>query len=60
MTSDLDNVYLDPNRYKPKSFLENDGYHPPPWNPHEYPERTIGWLEFQKCLKENPEAYGFR
>ena len=50
-------MYYEHDRYKPKSLAPEDGYFPPPWSPSEHPERTIGWLEFQKRLKENPEYY---
>lgn len=44
----------------PKSLDPKDGYFPPPWNPDEHPEKTIGWLEFQKALKDDPEYYCLR
>ena len=48
---------MDLNRYTPKSINPEDGYFPAPWNPNEFPERTIGWMEFQKEMKENPKYY---
>ncbi len=32
-------------------------YFPPPWNIYDYPEKTEGWIEFQKCMIEDPEYY---
>ncbi len=30
---------------------------PPPWNIYENPEKTEGWIEFQKEMKKHPEYY---
>lgn len=45
------------DRYKPKSLKEEEGYFPPPWSIKEHPEKTEGWLEFQKALKDDPKYY---
>lgn len=37
--------------------LEIDGYFPPPWDFIKYPEKTDGWLEFQKEARKHPEYY---
>jgi hypothetical protein len=37
----------------------NDGFFPPPWNMNEHPEKTEGWIEFQKAMKKDPEYYNF-
>ena len=37
----------------------NDAFFPPPWDIYEHPEKTIGWIEFQKALKKDPEYYNF-
>ena len=39
------------NEYIPKSLSEKDGYFPPPWNSREYPEKTEGWIAFQKWME---------
>lgn len=36
---------------------EDDGFFPPPWNIYEFPEKTEGWIEFQKYMKKDPEYY---
>jgi hypothetical protein len=35
----------------------NNGFFPPPWNPNEHPEKTEGWLEFQREMKKYPKYY---
>lgn len=37
--------------------IEQDGFLPPPWNFVEYPEKTEGWVEFQKEARKHPEYY---
>ena len=32
-------------------------FFPPPWNIDEHPEKTEGWIEFQKALREDPAYY---
>lgn len=32
-------------------------YFLPPWNIYENPEKTEGWMAFQKVLKDNPGYY---
>jgi len=34
-----------------------DGFFPPPWNIYDHPEKTEGWIEFQKAMRENPDYY---
>jgi hypothetical protein len=41
------------------TFLNDDSYFPPPWNPNEFPEKTEGWIEFQKYMRKEPEYYKF-
>lgn len=43
-------------KYQKKELIM-EGYFPPPWNPNEFPEKTEGWIEFQKYLREDPEYY---
>lgn len=45
---------------KHKEYLIDDGYFPPPWNIYEFPEKTEGWIEFQKELRKDPVYYTFR
>ena len=34
--------------------MEQESYFPPPWNIYDHPEKTEGWIEFQKeWLKGN-------
>jgi hypothetical protein len=35
----------------------SDGFFPPPWNPNEFPEKTEGWIEFQKAMRKKPDYY---
>ena len=35
----------------------NDGFFPPPWNIFDHPEKTEGWIEFQKEMKKDPDYY---
>lgn len=37
--------------------LEKGSYFPPPWNINEYPEKTEGWIEFQKSMRKDPKYY---
>jgi hypothetical protein len=46
---------IQPERSKREDL--NNGFFPPPWNPNEFPEKTKGWLEFQKEMKKDPEYY---
>lgn len=32
-------------------------YFLPPWDMNEFPEKTEGWIEFQKAMDKNPEYY---
>ena len=34
-----------------------DGYFPPPWDFYQYPEKTEGWIEFQRAMREDPNYY---
>jgi hypothetical protein len=38
----------------------DDGFFPPPWNFYEHPEKTEGWIEFQKHMRKDPEYYSFQ
>lgn len=56
----IKNEFFDQDNYTPKSLSCEEGYFPPPWNPNENPEKTIGWLEFQKAMKNDPEYYSLK
>ncbi len=55
--SKREDLINDLEKFKPKSLNPEDGYFPPPWNINDFPEKTLGWLEFQKEMKENPRYY---
>ncbi len=38
-------------------MTSTNGFFPPPWNIFEYPEKTEGWIEFQKAMREDPKYY---
>lgn len=44
-------------KFRPKSLKPEDGYFPPPWDIDDNLEKTIGWFEFQKAMKEDPQYY---
>lgn len=48
-------VYFQPERLNPEALKE--GFFPPPWNFYEYPEKTEGWIEFQRAMRKDPEYY---
>jgi len=33
----------------------DEGFDPPPWNINEHPEKTEGWIEFQKMMRSDNE-----
>lgn len=37
--------------------LTHDAFFPPPWNINEFPEKTEGWIEFQKAMRKDPSYY---
>jgi hypothetical protein len=37
-----------------------DGLHPPPWNMYDHPEKTEGWIEYQKEMRKDPDYYNFK
>ena len=47
-----------PERSK-REDLENkyESYFPPPWHIYEHPEKTEGWIEFQKEMRKDPKYY---
>ncbi len=47
---------IQPERSK-REDTDNGPFFPPPWNINEHPEKTEGWIEFQKELRKNPEYY---
>lgn len=40
-------------------MLNEDGFFPPPWNINDYPEKTLGWIEFQKAMRADPQIYRY-
>jgi len=32
-------------------------FFPPPWNINEHPEKTEGWIEFQRAMRKDPHYY---
>lgn len=37
-----------------------EDFFPPPWNIYEHPEKTEGWIEFQRHMQKDPEYYTMR
>lgn len=37
--------------------LTSYAFFPPPWNMYEHPEKTEGWIEFQKAIRKDPKYY---
>jgi hypothetical protein len=44
-----------PERLNPEALEE--GFFPPPWNFYEHPEKTEGWIEFQREMRKDPKYY---
>lgn len=44
-----------PERLSEKTL--EDGFYPPPWNIYEHPEKTEGWIEFQRAVRKDPKYY---
>lgn len=38
-------------------YISDGDFFPPPWNCYENPERTQGWIEFQKEMRKDPNFY---
>lgn len=34
-----------------------ESFFPPPWNINEHPEKTKGWIEFQREMRKDPKYY---
>lgn len=45
------------DKFKPKTLKPEDGYFPPPWNINDHLEKSLGWFEFQKAMKKDPNYY---
>ncbi len=45
----------------PECFISDEKieepFFPPPWNIDEHPEKTEGWIEFQREMRKDPEYY---
>lgn len=37
--------------------LLEDAFFPPPWDLYQYPEKTEGWIEFQRAMRKDPDYY---
>lgn len=48
-------VPIQPERLNPEALEE--GFFPPPWNINEHPEKTAGWIEFQREMRKDPKYY---
>lgn len=48
-------IYNQPKRLSPEALEE--GFFPPPWNIYDHPEKTKGWIEFQRALRKDPKYY---
>jgi hypothetical protein len=46
-----------PERSKREDVVDNGPFFPPPWSISEYPEKTEGWIEFQRAMKKDPKYY---
>lgn len=49
--------------YQPERLNEktcSEGFFPPPWNVNDHPEKTEGWIAFQKAIRNNPDYYRMR
>jgi len=44
-----------PKRLNPEAL--GDGFFPPPWNFYDYPEKTEGWIAFQREMRKDPQYY---
>ena len=49
---DFINLKLNNNKNR-----EEESFFPPPWDFIKYPEKSEGWVEFQKEMKKHPEYY---
>jgi hypothetical protein len=49
-----------PERLNPKTCSMDECLFPPPWNVYEHPEKTEGWIAFQREMKKDPEYYKMR
>ncbi len=34
-----------------------EAFFPPPWSISDFPEKTEGWIEFQRAMKRDPKYY---
>ncbi len=52
---DGNEFYCQPERLNPEDLKE--GFFPPPWNFYEHPEKTEGWIEFQREMRKDAKYY---
>ncbi len=45
-----------PERLNPEALVE-EAFFPPPWNFYDHPEKTEGWIEFQRAMRKDPKYY---
>lgn len=45
------------NKMSKLSTLSTEMFFPPPWDINENPEKTEGWIEFQRAMKRDPDYY---
>jgi|HubBroStandDraft_4_1064222.scaffolds.fasta_scaffold421194_1 hypothetical protein len=55
---DPNKLLLQPERLNPEAINVFESFFPPPWNINEYPEKTIGWIEYQREMRKDPKYYG--
>lgn len=55
---ETDNIFLcNECRERLNPGALEDGFFPPPWNFYEHPEKTEGWIEFQRAMRKDPQYY---
>lgn len=47
-----------PERLNPKTHFEE--FFAPPWDMTKHPEKTEGWIEFQRAMKKDPSYYSVK
>jgi hypothetical protein len=47
-----------PERLNPETHYEE--FFAPPWDMTKHPEKTEGWIEFQRAMKKDPSYYSVK